>query len=328
MKRNLLKILITTCASLTLAACGGGGSGDAPAQDPIVSSGDPVAITLDNAQPIAGKVAGVALGDGVFGALSGVDLPVISGLTGVVVDGAAKIVNSSQMEATSSALQDCAENGTVDVDVTVTNPFQPTLGDVYAFQFAACDDGVGVVTDGGMILTITDLDGDFASGEFLLGVTAELSAFSVTGERGTTGAQGTVGVVIDTRTPPVTTITVSTSGLATTSDGTAEAVTALTVTTSEDESAFPTAVSVDTSFAISSPSIGGEVAVSTSVTLQASGDSYPYVGELRITGAGNSVIVLIALGPDRVRLEIDVDGDGAFDGDAEMTWDELLALTG
>ena len=91
---------------------------------------------------------------------------------------------------------------------------------------------------------------------------------------------------------------------------------------------FPTAVSVSTSFTVSSPTIGGEVTVSTSLAMQASGEEYPYVGELRISGAGNTAIVIIALDANRVRLEIDVDGDGAFDGELETTWDELLALTG
>ena len=216
----------------------------------------------------------------------------------------------------------------MDIDITVANPLQPTQGDVYALQFTEGNDGDGTVTNGGMIITITGLDGDFESGQFLLGVSMELSAFQVTEGVETTGANGAVTVTIDSRTPPLTTITVSTSALATSGEGTAEVVTDLTVTISEDESMIPPAVSVDTSFTIDSPRIGGEVVVSTSLALQSSGEEYPYVGELRITGAGNSAVVLIALDAGRVRLEIDIDGDGAFDGELETTWDELLALTG
>ncbi len=326
MIRNLQNAFIAACACAMLAACGGGSSGSGPNTNPIGPSGELATITLDNAQPIAGAVADVALGDGVFGTISDVNFPAIPGPTGVIVDGAAKIANSPELMAASSALLDCAVTGAVDVDVTVSDPLQPSEGDVYALMFMACDDGTGAVIDGGMIMTITDLSGDLESDQFLLGVRMELSAFRVTEGGETTGADGTVSVLIDTRTPPITTITVSTSGLATTSDGTAEAVTDLTVTISEDESVFPTAVSVETSFTLSSPTIGGDVIVSTSLSLQSSGEEYPYVGELRITGAGNSAIVLIALDGNRVRLEIDIDGDGAFDGDAEMTWDELLGL--
>jgi len=328
MIRKLQNTIIAACLGAVLSACGGGGSGSTPAPDPTGNGGDLAAITMDNAQLTAGVVAGVALGDGVFGALSGVELPSIPGVSGAIATGAAKLANPSQLAATNSAVVDCTVLGTVDIDITVSNPLQPTEGDIYALQFTDCNEGTGTVTNGGMIMTITDLDGDFQSGQFLLGVSMELSAFQVTEGGETSGANGTVTVAIDTRTPPLTTITVSTSALATSSEGSAEVVTDLTVTISEDESMFPTAVSVDTSFTIDSPRIGGEVLVSTSLALQASGDEYPYVGEIRISGAGNSAIVLIALDAVRVRLEIDIDGDGAFDGTLETTWDELLALTG
>ena len=54
------------------------------------------------------------------------------------------------------------------------------------------------------------------------------------------------------------------------------------------------------------------------------GSDYPFVGELRIEGAGNSVIVMVALDANTVRLQIDIDGDG-FDETIDMTWDELMA---
>ena len=49
------------------------------------------------------------------------------------------------------------------------------------------------------------------------------------------------------------------------------------------------------------------------------------VGELRIEGAGGAVIAMIALDANTVRLQIDIDGDGATDETVDMTWDELMA---
>lgn len=328
MLRNIRNTIITACVGIVLAACGGGSSGGAPAPGPTGSTGELAAITVDNAELTAGMVASVALGDGVFGALSGIEIPGVPGVTSAIGTGAAKISRSSEMLATVSDTFACAEFGSVDIDVTVSDPLQPTEGDIYALQFSQCDEGAGVVTNGGMIITITELGGDFESGQILLGIRVELSAFQVTEGGETTGANGAVTIRIDSTTPPFTTITVSTSALATSSAGTAEAVSDLTVTISEDQGSFPAAVSVETSFRIDSPRIGGEVMVSTSLAMQASGEEYPYVGELRITGAGNSAIVLIALDANRVRLEIDIDGDGGFDEALETTWDELMALTG
>ncbi len=327
MLRNLRNTIITACVGIMLTACGGGSSGSSSGPDVTGTGGEPVAITMDNAELTAAMVADVALGDGVFGALSGINIPTVPGATGAIATGAAKISRSSQLWATVSDTVQCAESGMVDIDVTISDPLQPTEGDVFALQFNQCDEGLGVVTNGGMIMTITDLEGNLESEQFLLGVRMELSAFQVTEGGETSGANGTVTITIDSRTPPLTTITVSTSALATSSEGTAEAVSNMTVTISEDQSTFPAAISVQTSFTVDSPRIGGAVTVTTSLAMQSSGEEYPYVGELRITGAGNSSIVMIALDANRVRLEIDVDGDGALDETIETTWDELMALS-
>ena len=111
----------------------------------------------------------------------------------------------------------------------------------------------------------------------------------------------------------------------TTSEGSEDVLTSFSVEITEDASTFPAAVTVETSFTISSPRIGGEVTVTTSLALQSMGDDYPFEGELRIEGAGNAVIIMVALDADTVRLQIDIDGDGATDETVDVTWDELLA---
>ena len=49
------------------------------------------------------------------------------------------------------------------------------------------------------------------------------------------------------------------------------------------------------------------------IFFEASGDGYPYTGEMRIVGTRNASIRLIALDPTNVRIEADYDGDGATD---------------
>lgn len=313
-------IFVVTGLSL-LAGCGGGGS----AAPTTPGGGSLATISSQNAPAIAGVVAEVALEDGIFGAIFNQNLPIASSGSPQILSGVAKAARPSTLLATNAGLAACAVSGTVDIEVTIANPLAPSVGDEYRFMFEACDDGTGTVTSGTMVMTITALGGDLASGEFLLGVGVELTAFQITADGETSSANGTVNIEIDTTMPPITTITVSASALATTTEGTAETVTDLTVTISEDQSMFPTSVTVDTSFTISSPRIGGEVVVSTSLTLQSMGEEYPFVGELRIMAADNAVIVLIALDSNSVRLEIDIDGDGAMDETIDTTWDEILA---
>jgi hypothetical protein len=245
-----------------------------------------------------------------------------------VLSAAVKTASPSQLYATSAGRESCAVSGTVDVQVTVSDPVQPSINDQFVFQFTDCDDGSGVVVDGGMTITIITLGGDVASGNFLLGTRIQFSAFAVTEGGETATANGTISIEIDTSNPTVTRITISTSAFVTTSAGTEEVLTSFTVEITEDASVFPVAVTVETSFTISSPRVGGSVTVTTSLALQSSGSDYPFEGELRITGADRAVIVMIALDANTVRLEIDIDGDGATDDTIDLTWDELMAAAG
>lgn len=306
-----------------LAACGGGGGG-VETSPPIDRTGL-AQITSQNAPTVAGVVAEVALEDGIFGSLLNQGLPFASSATNRVVTVAAKTAQPASLFASTSGMESCAVSGTVDVIVTAANPQLPSEGDRYEFIFEACDDGTGTVTSGSLAITITAIGGDFASGAFLIGMNLDLTAFQVTEGGETSMASGSVGIEIDMTEPPLTTITVSTSALATTKDGSAEAISDLTITVSQNDSVFPAAVMVDTSFRISSPRIGGDVIVTTALALQSMGEEYPFVGELRITANDNTALVLIALDSNTVRLEIDLDGDSATDEVIETTWDEILA---
>ncbi len=330
--RQAFRNFLVAAASLTIISACGGGSDDGGGLTGGVPSADPATITTGNAPLIAAVVAEVAMGQGVFSSVFSPAIPIASSgadaaiapVMKPVLSAAMKKAAPSQLYATSAGQENCAISGTVDVRITADNPLEPSVNDLFEFQFTNCDDGTGVVLNGGMSISITALTVDPASGQSLIGMAIEFSAFAVTEDGETTSANGSVSFEIDTRNPPTTTITVSTDAFVTTAAGSEEVLTNFTIEITEDESMFPVAVTVDTSFTISSPRIGGDVSVSTTLALQSMGEDYPFVGELRITGAGNSVIVLIALDANTVRLEIDIDGDGV-DETIDMTWDELMA---
>lgn len=331
--KQAFRHLCVAAAGLTLiSACGGGSDNDGG----LVGGGNtaqPATITSQNAPVIAGVAAEVAMGQGVFSSVFSPTIPIASSgadaavapVMKPVLSAAMKTASPSQLMATSAGRADCAVSGSVDVQADVSDPAAPSLNDRFVFEFMNCDDGTGAVLNGGMAITITALAGDPATDEFLVGMAIEFSAFSVTEDGETTGANGTVSFEIDTTNPPVTTITVSANTFVATSSGSEEVLTGFTIEITEDASMFPVAITVETSFTISSPRIGGEVTVTTSLALQSTGAEYPFMGELRIEGADQAVIVLIALDANTVRLEIDIDGDGATDEAVDMSWDELLA---
>ena len=332
MNRALRNFCIAAAGLTLLAACGGG-SGDDGGLTGGVPPTEPATITAENAPLIAGTVAEVAMGQGVFTSIFTPAIPIgsigtdaaVTPVMKPVFSAAMKTASPSQLYATSSGREPCAVSGSVDVTINVKSLEQPSIDDRFDFQFTECDDGLGTVLNGDMSITITEIGGDLASGNFLLGMSISFSEFAVTEGGETTIANGTISIDIDTRDPTLATITVAASALVTTSAGTEDVISNFTVRITEDASMFPVAVTVETSFTFSSPRIGGEVTVTTSLSLQSTGADYPYVGELRIEGAGNAVIVMIALDANTVRLVIDIDGDGATDETLEMTWDELMA---
>lgn len=333
MKRVLRNFFVAAAGLAFIAACGGGSDDGGLAGG--VPTAEPATITAENAPLIAGTVAEVAMGDGIFTSLFTPAIPIgsigtdaaVAPVMKPVLSAAMKTANPSQLYATSAGREPCGVSGTVDVTVNFSNPEQPSVNDRFSFNFTDCDDGTGATLNGSMTITISAIDGDMTTGNMLLGMRIEFSAFAVTESGETTSANGTISIEIDTRDPTVTTITVATTALVTNSAGTEEVLSNFTVRITEDSSMFPTAVTVDTSFTFSSPHIGGEVTVTTSLSMQSMGSDYPFVGELTISGAGSATITVIALDANTVRLVIDVDGDGATDETLEMTWDELMAAT-
>ncbi len=225
MNRALRNFLIAAAGLAFITACGS--DGDDGGLTGGVPPAEPATITAENAPLIAGTVAEVAMGDGVFSSFFTPAIPIGSIGTDVAVapvmkpvfSAAMKTANPSQLYATSSGREACAVSGTVDVTVNFSNPEQPSINDRFEFQFSECDDGTGVTLNGRMTITISAIDGDLASGNMLLGMRIEFSAFAVTEGGETTSAEGTISIDIDTRDPTVTTITVATTALVTTSAG-------------------------------------------------------------------------------------------------------------
>lgn len=319
--RNLILASITF---LFVAGCGGSGGNNGNPNPPV--TGELVTITSDNATTVAGVVAQQALEDNLFGALS-TGLPIVSAGSGaaIALTSLSAVPLPPNMLAAQSTLQDCANGGEVDVTVTLSNPPMISPDDEFGFDFRACDEGSGAILNGGLVMTVTDFEGDPTGETFLLGMSMTLNAFSVTQDGIVTGASGSISVLIDSTMPPITTVTVSTTGLSMTNDGLTESLSSMTVTVTTNDGTDPASVEIDTTFRISSPRLGGDVIVSTSVSLQSSGDGYPFIGELMIQAADNTAIVFIALDANMVRLEIYIDGDDVPDEVLDVTWDELLA---
>ncbi len=313
-----------------IVGCDGGG-GDGGGVRNIGGSTPPpvgqlVTITENNAPTVAGAAAEQVLEDTLIGTLTTTGIPVVRSGSSAAID-LLRLSGSSLapgMAAATLPTQDCAASGTVDITFEVDSPETISRGDEFGFEFDACNDGAGAVISGGLSMTVLGINGDPNSELIFLQLRVQMSAFSVTQDGVTSGAEGAITIAIDSRQPPVTTITVSSDAFTVTSGGETETVFNLAVTVVENDGVFPTAVSVDTSFRLSAPRIGGDILVATSVSLTSFGEEYPFGGEFTVTGAANGKVTVIALDGDSVRLEVDVNGDGATDVTIDTTWAAIM----
>ncbi len=311
---------------LIVAGCGGGGSSGptiSPQPQPTLAT-----LTADNAVTAASVAARQTVENDLFNALTGLGLPIAVASAGsnIAVTDVVKVARDPVSMATSESSQACAVSGSIDIVIDIENPLTLSPGDEFRLQLNQCDDGV-TLTSGTIVMTVTAFDGNLASEQFLLGLSVSAQGFSVTSNGETSEASATMAFTIDTRNPPLTTITVTSALFASNNSGVVETLQDVTITISEDESMFPTSVSLTTSYRISSPSLDGDLLVSTSVALESSGDGLPYTGEITVEAADGATVVLVVLDENSVRIVIDVDGDGATDDTQDMTWDELLAVS-
>ena len=134
MKRALRNFFIAAAGLALIAACGGGGSDSDGGLTGGAPPSEPATITTENAPLIAGTVAEVAMGQGIFSSIFTTDLPIgsigadaaVSPVMKPVFSAAMKTASPSQLYATSAGRENCAVSGTVDIQVTISDPTGPS----------------------------------------------------------------------------------------------------------------------------------------------------------------------------------------------------------
>jgi len=150
--RNLILASITF---LLIAGCGGSAGNDGDSTPPV--TGELVTITSNNATTVAGIVAQQVLEDDLFGALTTTGLPVVSAGSGaaIALSSLSAAPLPANMLAAQSTLQNCADGGTVDLTVSISNPLTISSGDEFGFEFDTCDNGTGTVLHGGLVINVS-----------------------------------------------------------------------------------------------------------------------------------------------------------------------------
>ena len=330
MKKSIPTFVLAVIATAALSACGGD-SGDSN-----TSPSSPAAISSSNQESVAhaAVVGGLSIAQ-VQSASSGGTLATASSALGRVhslfAGGQARRFVASAMAASarpaavSTDTEPCAFAG------TITSTFDDrdgnnvlSVGDVITVAFSQCSDQTGSSIDGTMTITTTSVTSDtqFAATVGLAHLTAVNGAL-------TAALDGAMSLAeLDTETQSQTTLSVGTSGLTATiaSSSYNDTITyaqGFTVAETDDSTSGSSTATI--SGTLSATSIGGTVTLATPQPVVAFfDDDFASSGQLSVTGANGSKLLLTVIDATQVREQLDANGDGAYESDTTELWTTLV----
>ena len=313
--------------ALIFSGCGGSSGGGGPAAPP----GPPATGTINTGSVLAvsGRAVDAAFQSGGFGNITNfVGLttvatgePVTLG-KGIVTKAGVWNVNSQM--SVGARITPCDVAGSLTISGDIASPLTVTAGDFLDYLWENCDDGLGQVINGLIGMTFTEFEGNLLAGRILLRVSLAVQGFQVIEGTATHTTTGDLDLTIDSRTQPLTVVTTMGSTLMVDKGSSTETLSDFSSTVTEDTSVFPANFTSEATGRVSSTQFEGVVSYDTPVAFQATGDGFPYVGEMLVFGTNNSSVRITAIDEVSVMIEADYDGDGASDATIETTWAALV----
>lgn len=312
------KAWLLSVVFVALSACGGGGGGDSGGGGGVTVPAPSVVITRDNAPSVA-STAGSA------------DTITTNSTAGITFFGVGQpSQNAFDLSKFTREMLHLGHVHTLQAQATnacpgggsVTYPDDPTAtsGTV---SFNNCSN-MGITVNGSASFTII---GNPAAN---FSATVTYSNFTVTYGTDVSTLNATLSVT-GTYAAPNSTITTTISNLHVTHNADYVNVYSYTETITYNEMTLDYTIAWDYTF--ESNLIGGTVHVATEQVI-AGNDSnlYPNTGVLVFTGVSNSHIRVSFSGTgqptDLVTIEVDANGDGAYENSTSMTWIQFEALAG
>jgi len=336
--KSVFFILCLALTALLFTACGGGGGDDGTVSTPTTG----VSITDANAELIAAKVVDS------ISVLESVTQPADI-LTGVSIDVSESAVTypdlilwileqpldlSGQASVTTptgvvvSETIACTDGGSYTIEADVSDPNLSSVGDSYDLTFYSCAE-MGVVLNGSMRFTITELSGDLVTPPYVLGVRVVLTAFSVNDGTVVITSNGDMNIRLSENLAGDMGLVLSGNSLTATVGSISETISnyLYDVTGNDTSGAF----SFDIQGTFASTEIGGSVSFVTNPPFTGNdfvGGGNPTAGVMLITTSIDSSRARVSAQPSGydVLIEVDHDGDGLYETTIMTTWAALESL--
>ncbi len=318
-------------ASVYLCACGGGGGGGS--DNSFQRSGVEADITTENAELIAAsttaavaEIAAAALLSGD----SGILLDYRDSGNYMVTSALRALIGSSPDFFAAASVQpqvvigpeqeQCLVSGFISIsadirDLDVLADGRLSEGDEFFADFQNCNDGEGIVLDGGFDFIVTRFEGNIFGTITVLGIDIQFTNLRISGDGPSVTIDGDASLLNEGEETMM-----SGNTLLLTAQGVAWEHREFTQTTDEAGPGY----SITASGMLETTLYVGSITYSTPVPIASTSDSDPETGEMLITGQGIESILLTYLGQGVVQLEVDADGDGEFDSAPTVTTIEAL----
>ena len=305
-----------------LSGCGGGGGSSDSNLPAVTIDSDNVTEIMRVTAPLALEMGGL---DGLTDATELVGLGNIDSIATVrqVTPRSLVSVNERNIQIESETLP-CSNSGYETISGSIADSGTLSKDDFIKIDADMCDNGGDEVMNGVLQVTISNLEGDISTSEFLLGFNAVFNEFTVIDSGESTVLNGDIGMTLDTRTASAMQISVFGGSFAVSSMGQTQSVSNFSNSYTVDSSGSPFTWIYSCRGTVSSSELTGTVSYQMPVDFEGSGENYPDKGELLVTGADNATLRLIVLDNINVQIDADYDGDGSVDDTFYRAWAELV----
>lgn len=335
MNSRLVRAAAFAIPVLLLAACGGGG-GDGSSEAPAQPASSGIVITGTNAQSVAAEALEVstntdtASGGGLVTAVQVDAGPATTGNVrlATVARSLLAMAPASGAQATgvtTSETVSCAVSGSLTVSSSIAGSSVLVAGDSMSMTANNCVEAAGSSMNGTMTITIVAGTLDPASTSYPKSVTIRLEAqnfsFSMDGE--TSVSNGDMQFTLTENS--ATDVSISMSGSLLSSNIGGATVTLKNYSHSVSTTASGTTIQIQGTVettGLGSGTVSYQISTPSALTLNASGQFTG--GSLKVTGNGSSLLLTVT-GTDAFSLQVDTNGDGAYDSTTSVTRSQLQA---
>ena len=225
----------------------------------------------------------------------------------------------------------CTYGGTITATASdADNNNALSAGDSVSITANNCVEAEGTLT-GSLAFVVNSLTGNFSSTSYNGSFTMTFSGFNVSSSQFSASANGSLTLTVSESGVNTMSATVSTPSLSV--SGTYAGVARsrslanylATITTASDQTNGHT-TSYNMSGSVTSSALASQSISFTTPTpfVSLPADAYPSSGVMLITGSTSTKVRITALSNTQVRLDLDANGDGTYEGSTTLNWNTLM----